>query len=250
MVIEKLHFEVKRRCEKNYTKYWKGLSDAELDALLITASNDYVDLFFSGRNDKKYRVGFEVTQQRLDMLSNLVVGPTPHLNVFSSDATFNVYEFKLNQLQYPYRHFVRGNLEILNCDYLIGLSPEQTVDLNTALSDENRKPSLLWKRAIWQMKRSSDNDGVSIYVYTNGEFTPTKLYLEYVKQPDEVCLGTYNDIPTSNNPTPGLKPKVESDIPENFHEILVRIAVQEYKRMMENVNRVQVEDAHLRDLAS
>jgi hypothetical protein len=236
MIIEELHFELKRRAQLNYTNYWKGMTDLETDSILRSAINDYVEMFAYGRNDKEYKVGFEVTQQRIDMLSTLVVG-MPEQNFitpFTSDTNLGIYQFRFEDLEYDYKHLLRAYLIVKECNYIIDVTLEQTGDLNTVLLDDNRKPSLTWRRAVGQIRKSSDTSKSSLYIYTGNQFTPVGLYLEYIKRPQEVCLGTYSSIPTSTTPNPPLKPKVECDLPEDYHDIMLQIALQIYGRTVEN----------------
>lgn len=250
MIVEELHFKFKQRANKNYTNFNKGASDAEIDSYLNDAVNEYVDMFAFGRNDKKYKVGFEVTTQRIDMLSTLVVGFPDQPLVVPIVHGNDVYEFKFNDLKYPYRHYVRAYLPAKECNYSINVAIEQSGDMNTVLNDLNRKPSLVWRRAVGHIRNSSDNTGSSLYVYTNGEFTPVGLYLEYIKQPAKIALGTYNGIPTTTNPSPGLVSKTECDLPENYHDLLVDIAVQMYGRTLEDVNKVNLFQQRTVDRAS
>jgi hypothetical protein len=254
MIIEELHFELKRRCKKNYTNFWRGLSDAEADQILNAAIQDYVEMFSYGRNDKNFKLGFEVNQQRTDMLATLLVGQPEQaaLTVTSENTELNVYEFDLSNLKYDYRRYVRAKITCEECQGLIGVHVEDSGDLNTVLNDANRKPSLSWRRAVGQIRKSSTGTGgKSLYIYTEGEFTPDKLYLEYIKEPNKVCLGTYSSIPTVDVPEPtNIKPKVECDLPQAYHELMLKIAVQTYGRNLENYNKAQSTKAQILDVSS
>lgn len=250
MVIEQMHFELKRRSQRNYTNFWKGMSSAEADSILNSAINDYVEMFCYGRNDKQYRIGFEVTQQRIDMLSTLFIGAPEQAALVPFTSANNIYEFKLDDLKYDYKHYVRAYVQVSECAPNMSVVIEQSGDLNAVLSDDNRKPSLTWRRLVGQIRKSSDSNGSSLYIYTNGEMTPIGLNLEYIKRPAEICLGTYNDIPTTDNPNPGIKSRVECDLPEDYHDLVVEIAVQIYGGIIENANKFQLAKARVVDVAS
>jgi hypothetical protein len=73
MTTEELHIEFKRRWNKlsnSHNKYW---TDFEIDELLNHASSIYVDIFATGRNPKQYDIGFEITQQMIDMVFYLSI---------------------------------------------------------------------------------------------------------------------------------------------------------------------------------
>ena len=250
MIIEQMHFELKRRAERNYTNFWKGLSDPEADAILNSAINDYVEMFCYGRNNKQYQIGFEVTQQRIDMLSALFIGAPDQSVLTPFSSANNIYEFKLDDLKYDYKHHIRSYALVSECNANMNVTIEQSGDLNTVLSDDNRKPSLIWRRLVGQIRKSSDSDNSSLYIYTNGTCTPIGLNVEYIKKPNEVCLGTYRGIPTTDNPNPAIKPKVECNLSEDYHDLVVEIAVQIYGGIIENSNKFQISKSRIVDVAS
>jgi hypothetical protein len=70
-----------------------------------------------------------------------------------------------------------------------------------------------------------------------------------VKEPDEICLGTYTVAPTVVEPNPILiKPASSTDIDENFHHILVTMAVQEAARIYGDQFQVAVQSNKLTEL--
>ena len=237
MIIEDIHYRVRLKFNKINTNTKKTFNDLELDMVIQSAIDEYIEIFYSGSNPKKYKLGFEVTQQRIDMLSTLVVSQLeqPMLTPASSNADLGLYEFKLSELVHPYRHFLRGNIKVEGCDKLYNLAIEQHDDLNNVLDDHNRIPSTKWLRAIGVMKKDSSTIGnSSIYVYTAGEFIPEGLYIEYLKEAAQVSLGTYTEVPTAENTNPPLKPKVECDLPEVYHSLIVDMTVQELTRILED----------------
>ena len=77
-------------------------------------------------------------------------------------------------------------------------------------------------------------------MYPDGAFVPIKIYLTYIKKPNEICLGTYPSIENKNIPNAPLKTKTDCDLPEEYIDILVAIAVQEVHRRYSNINDLQV----------
>jgi len=73
MTIERLHQEIKFRWNKLNSNHKKDLPGAYLDDALNKATDDFIEIFYSGNNSKEYKFGFEVIQQRIDMLQTLVV---------------------------------------------------------------------------------------------------------------------------------------------------------------------------------
>lgn len=252
MVIEKMQVDFPLLYNKVNSNHKKTFSPAEVDFFLNRGINEYVEIFATGENKKRYKLGFEVTQQRRDMLSTLVVGQPeqPLLLPTNVDTTLNIYEFDYAGLIEPYKHLLRAYVKLKDCDVTYKVALEETDDLSIVLDDSNRGPSKKWKRAIGQTKRSSNPDTESsLYVYTNGEFEIEGVYIEFLKKPAEVALGTYTDVPTLNNPNPGIKAQVNCDLPSDYHDLVIDIAVQEATRVLEDVNRLNLRSDRITGIA-
>lgn len=252
MVIEQMHYDFSLLYNRVNSNHKKTFAPAEIDRFLNRGKDELVEILWSGENAKKYKLGFEVTQQRRDMLSTLFIGQPdqPLITPAQIDNDLNIYEFDLNDLKYKYKHLSRAYVKLKNCNDTIAVSLEETDDLSTVLKDANRSPSLKWRRAVGQIKKSSNpSTETSLYVYTNGEFDIEGLYVEYLKIPTELCLGTYKDLPTLNNPNPSIKPQVNCDLPAQYHDLVIDVAVQEASRILEDVNRLQLRQDRVSNIA-
>ena len=239
MVIEEMHFEFRRKIDKISSNFKKTWSDAEVDNALNNAITEFKEIVYSGNNAKRYKLGFEVTQQRIDMLAPLVQG-FPKEPLLAGTKTGDIYEFNFDLLSKPYDHFIGADAEITGCNFTISIKEEQTGDLRSVLKDSNRKPSLRWRRAPGHIKSNTAGNS-SLFVYTDGLFDIIGLRIDYLRKPVEVCLGTYFPIPTQLDPNPGiLKARVNCDIPQTYHTVIVDIAVQEFTRSLEDINRLQL----------
>ena len=67
-----------------------------------------------------------------------------------------------------------------------------------------------------------------------GEFELEGVYIEYLKLPNKVTIGGYNDI------SGGALVATNSDLPSDYHTLVVDIAVQEASRILEDSNRMQL----------
>ena len=231
--VEQLHYKFKVAYNRLSNSYRKSFSDVEIDEILNTAVFEYVELFYNGSNKNNWNVGFEVTQQRIDMLHTLVKSypEQPSLNLSLNDG---VYWANLNHTAFPFKSFQAAYLTVNDCDFTIIIDLEQHQDLYTARQNTHRKSSLRWKRCIGTIRDKK------LYLYPDGAFVPIKVYLTYIKKPNEVCLGTYPSIENKNIPNAPLKTKTDCDLPEDYIDILVAIAVQEVHRRYSNYNDLQV----------
>jgi len=254
MDIRRMHWEFKERINKLDSSHKKDLSDVEIDAILNDMQHAYIEIFYSGNNYKKYKIGFEVTQQRIDMLSTVVIGQPEQSLILpsTSDLNLNIYEFDFNDLKYKYKHLLRAYYIDPSCG-LFEIKIEQHDDINKVITDEFRGPSLVWKRLIGNIKSSSNvSTESSLYIYTNGVIDISGgIYIEYIKQPQDVFLGTYDSFEyvnciddggtncelqynvSSGSPTG----TISSELPQDYHTLLIDLAVQEYARRLEDVNR-------------
>ena len=242
MNIKYLHYEIKRRWNELDSNVHPDLPPAQLDHTINSCVEDFIEIFYSGRNGKQYNLGFEVTQQRIDMLSNLVVGEPLQPPVTPKVITENkLYEVPLTSeyLIKPYQHMVRVFIDS-DCGY-INVKPEQHDDLNHVLNNPMRKPSSTWKRAVAATRASSEGDSSSLYVYT--DFGVNEIQLEYIRQPKPAFFGgydSYNYINGDETADNINTPPRTVDLPEQYHNLFVDMVVQELSRIYVEGDKFQL----------
>lgn len=228
MDISRIHYETKFRFNKLNSNHKGDLFPEQIDDAINKVSDDYVEIFYSGNATKEYKLGFEVTQQRVDMLSSLVV---PEKSISPTLVRTNVYKVALNNLTPKYRHFLRGWVIPTGCDS-IPITIVRHNDLDKKLIDLNQKPSLAWNRCLAVFK----NDG--LYLYT--DYAITSVVIEYLTNPVKVFSGGYDSLEYINGDTSAYKvadPKVQSNLPEQYHDLLVDMIVQYLARTLEDTNK-------------
>ena len=219
MKIEKLHWATRFEWDKLNNAHKRYLTDPEVDRVLNIAINDYVHMFVHGTNPQKYRLGFEVNQQRVDMLQTLVNNQNS-LSVL--DTNNGTYEFDLKILVPSYYSYLPSECIVKNC------TPKFTIELEThlnTLGGYHVKPSKLWQRVIGRIR------GNKLVLHTNEEFEITSLNLTYISKPNEVCLGTYPELTDLSGTN---KQKVECNLPDDYHNLVVTMAVQNLQRIFES----------------
>lgn len=239
MTIDRLRFEIKLRWNALNSNQKQDFPDAYLDDIINNSIEDYVEMFYTGTNPKKFNIGFEVTQQRIDMLSTLVV---PFKAATGVLVQTNIYKVDLGVLNPDYRHFLRGSVIAVSCDNKrIPIEIVRHNDIDKKLLDENTKPSLKWLRALGTFKQ--EGDGTALYIYTDSNFTATSVELEYLRNPVKVYSGGYDTLEflfgDLTKPKIG-DPKIECDLPENYHNILVDIAIQNISRIFRDPNMLEL----------
>ncbi len=223
MTIDRIHQEIKNRWNKLNSNHKPDFSPAYLDDCVNKAQEDYVDIFYSGNNSKQYKFGFEVTQQRIDMLQGLVKSYSGAVTVSGTNY------YTLLSVVPAYRYFVRGSLLVTGCTERVPLTIVRLNDLDFKLKDENTKPSKKWNRALSNIADSRINfyaDGIS-----------TNVELQYIKDPVKVFSGGYDSLEFSFGDLSAYDatdPKVTSEIDPSFHDILVDMTVQYIARIFED----------------
>ena len=228
MTIEELHWNLELEYDKLSNSHHGRLTDPEKDRILNIAIHDYVEMFLHGTNPKKYNVGFEVNQQRIDMLDTLVVSYPEQPLLTITQVVTDIYSVDFSNTILTYKSYQSASMTVDNCPDDIGITVEQHGDLNTVLNDFHRSPSKKWKRGVGTIRNNI------LYIYTKGEYIPKGLKLTFIKKPAEVILGTYAALPTPDEPNPTiLLTKTECDLPSEYHDLVILLAVQNLQRIYE-----------------
>lgn len=234
--VERIHHEFKLHYNKLNSNHKKDFPVAYIDDIANRALFEYVDIFSTGTNAKKFKIGFEVTQQRTDMLGDLVVSQLTIIptSINTDHPDYDVYEYKVNK---DYHAFVRGNIKT-NCG-TFSFSPKQHDDINSLLKGYHTKPSVTWKRFPTLIKKTSNAESKSFYIYVPNGISLEQLQMDYIKKPRKVFSGGYNtleyisgDSLAYNTQTP---PK-NSDIPEDYLHVLIDIMVDIVSRILNDPN--------------
>lgn len=240
MTIERLHQEVKFRWNKMNSNHKKDWPSAFIDDAINKASDDFVEIFYSGNLTKEYRFGFEVTQSRIDMLQTLVPTNTDG-SILSYPATLisaGQYKVDLSTFNPKYRHFLRAHVVPIECPTkIIPISIVRLNDLDTKLADSNTRPSLVWNRCLGSIKNSL------LKLYTK-DYTINSVKIEYLTNPRKVFYGGYNSLEFEKGDTNAYKigdPQVTSNLPEQYHDLLVDMTVQYLARTLEDSNKLNLQ---------
>ena len=237
MTIERIHQEINFRWNKLNSNHKKGFPAAYLDDAINKASEDYVEIFYSGNNSKQYKFGFEVTQQRIDLLQSLIVPETAY-----TVTTINPEQFSLDlsTLEPKYRHFLRAYIIPTECpDKIIPVTITRLNDLDVKLVDHNTQPSLLWNRCLGSIKANS------LRLYTKG-YAVQNCYLEYLADPVKVFSGGYDSLEFIHGDAFAYRsssPKVTSNL--SNHDILIDMTVQYIAATLEDVNKFQLQEKQI-----
>ena len=236
MVISRMHYEIKVGYNKLNSNHKPDLLPAQIDDVINKASDDYVEIFYSGNNSKEYKLGFEVTQQRIDMLQTLIV-PLTNYAAVSIDTDPERYGVDLTMFDPTYRHFLRAYVIPVECSTKhIPVTITRLNDLDVKLRDRNTQPSLSWNRCLGSIKNNT------LELYTK-DYTITEVQIEYLRNPVKVFSSGYDSLEfdITGEGYESTDPQVTSDLPEQYHDLLVDMVVQYIAATLEDNNKFQLQ---------
>ena len=143
-------------------------------------------------NNQK-RAGFETSQKRIDDLGNLVVKFPNQPSITPTEVSAGILEINLNSTLLPYLFLLNAWVDVEVSEGCLKKTPLKFVqhdDYTETFRDPFNKDSLEF--IPYNIGRNSTNNGQSIYIYSTQEIP--NVYIEYIKVPSKVSLGTYTYI--------------------------------------------------------
>jgi len=138
-----------------------------------------------------------------------------------------------------YRQFLRAYVIPVECPTKqIPVTIIRLNDLDTKLVDANTRPSLKWNRCLGSIK---DN---KLILYTR-DYTISDCKIEYLTNPTKVFSGSYDSLEFITGDTSAyqsISPTVTSNLPEQYHDLLVDMTVQYLAAVLEDVNKFQLQE--------
>jgi hypothetical protein len=227
MTIQEAHYDFKMKMDKVDSLSKPDLNDAEIDWLL----NEAQLLFLAQRvgTNNLYKMGFEVNAKRIEDISTLVIKYPLQPAIIPNNLGDFIYEVNLHTLEYNVYQVIAAwaKAQVQDCpDIDVALKHIQHDDYRDSLKDPFNKPSSQF--FPYNYGRATTNpDHRSIFIY--GSDKPiTEVYLEYIKVPRRVSLGTYEYIDGV------IYPPQTFEFPESRHTQIVDIAVFLASTIVEN----------------
>lgn len=163
----------------------------------------------------------------------LVEKPEDHkLNPVLSNKTINRWKVFTEDITPSYMYYVDSYMiaDKEGCkDRVVWVNHDlvQHGSINILLNNSNYKPSFEYQETF------CDETNGEIGVYTDGTFTPTALYLSYIRYPKNVSTG---DIEGFDGETAAIQ---HSEFPEHLEDELLDIIAQDIAQYTENPSAYQ-----------
>lgn len=233
MTIQELHYAFKIGKDRIDTLANQDFNTAEIDWLLNEAQLVFIKSRFSNWNNK--RSGFESNTKRVADLSAVTI-KYPLQPAVTPTLDSGVYEVDLTSLDYSFMFYIAGKVDLVDtndCSTQVPLKFLQHDDYLTALRDPFNNASLEF--VPFNFGRSSSGSGTSMYIYP-GDYTIPSVYIEYIKYPSRVSLGTYTYIDGVTYPPTTL------ELSDLVHQEVVDLACQIAGLYTENPEYIQLKN--------
>lgn len=257
MNIFEMHYDFDVKIDKVNSLQKRSFNQAQKDWLLHEAHWVFLKRNYGLVNPT--REGFEVTEHRIQDLKNLhIKSPGAQAALVPTQVSVGYLEVNLGDL--TFEHFVttrlRAKISQGNCSKIVSVSVTQTDDLNDSLIDPFNQPSWKNETVLAVYGRSTtprvsiyNPEGTgSVYLYTDGTFNVDEVYIDYIKHPNRVWIGTYDltdnlrpkDISNNYVYQSGVDAPVSSDLNVHTHPEIVDIAVALASEMIEDPNLIRL----------
>lgn len=178
-------------------------------------------------------LGFDSFKKRYEDLEILVEPQSEHpLTLTEEDTKLNRWSADLSLLSPDYMfyvdsYFIASKGGCKNKIIYVNKDLVKHADIITLLVNTNYKPSFEYEESfcsIGEMKLS---------IYTDGTFTPDKIYVSYIRYPRRIDYPGYIKFDGS------ASTRVDSELPEYLEDELLNLTVQELAMDTENNPAVQ-----------
>lgn len=222
--VDQLIYKSRQRQNKLATNDHQEIPDQDL---ILIINEGQIKLV------KQKKKAGEKDSKHIADIQFLVEKPEDHkLKPEVSNETTNRWKVSTKDISPSYMYYVDAYIlaDKEGCkDRVVWVNPDlvQHGSINLLLNNSNYKPSFEYQETF------SDETNGELGVYTDGTFTPTALYLSYIRYPKNVSTG---DIGMFDGEIPELQ---HSEFPEHLEDELLDIIAQDIAQYTENPSAYQ-----------
>lgn len=181
--------------------------------------------------NNNYSIGYDGSRKRYEDLQSLVI-PHKKLELINNKTLNNRWSTKNTILELTPKYFIYSDVYITatkeNCkDRVLQVNISKHSDLPILLNNTNYTPSFEYQETLGTISENK------FEVYTDGSFTPTALYLSYIKYPQKIDIEGYVDFDGKDSKTQ------DSELPDYLEDELLDLIVTELGMSTENSNAVK-----------
>lgn len=154
----------------------------------------------------------------------------PKLNEWAADLSLLLPEYMF----YIDSYFLASKRTCENKIIYVNKDLVKHSDVITLLTNTNYRPSFEYEESFCTIS------GFKLNVYTDGTFTPTLIYVSYVRYPQQIDYPGYVKFDGTNSA------HSNSELPEYLEDELLNLAIQELAMDTENTPAVQYTQERIR----
>lgn len=231
--VKELLYDIDLKLNKVGSNEHQGI---ELENKLIALNDAHISLITTKFSDNNiYKMGIDAFQKRYNDLE-ILIQKDKYLILKNDNNPLKSYSADLNTLLPEYMLGLPGSEYIVadkgSCkNNPLTITQIKHGDINTVLKNSNSSPSFEYQEIPGVIS------GHTIQIFTDGTFTPTKLYLWYVRYPKKVDFIGYTHFDGKASSI------VNSELPYYLKEELTDLAVKNLAMETENqsaVNAAQI----------
>lgn len=235
--VESFLYEIDQKLNNLASNFHQQISEEDK----ILAINEAIIILIKQKLDttNNHKIGLDGSKKRYEDLEKLIEDPIDHpLDLVLSDPYLNKYTADLTSISPSYMFYVDSFMvadkgKCLNKVIYINNNLAKHSDITTLINNNNYKPSFEYQETF--NVSSSDE----LWYFTDGTFTPKKIYLSYIRYPQFVCTAgfTFPDGTVIQN-------KQDCELKQYLKDEILNIAVANLAMYTQNQSAVQ--DAQLR----
>jgi len=237
--VDSLLYKIDQKLNKLSTNEHQQIQLEDKILALNEAQIKLIKIKFDGQNSS-LGLGLDGDKKRYEDLQKLIENYSDHeLDLTEVDKKLNQWSADLTSLTPAYMFYVdcyitadKGKCK----DRIIYLNRDLTkhADLSVLLNNSNYKPSFEYQETFNYI--ASD----SISIFTDGTFTPKKLYISYMRYPKWIDKEGYVKLDGSDSITQNCELK------SYLEDELVDLAVQNLAMYTENISATQLAEYRIK----
>lgn len=239
ILAEKLSYGLDQKLNKLSTNEHQQIPVEDKVIALNSAQIKLVKQKVDGNN--LYKIGLDGFKKRYQDLQFLLENSENHpLNVILSDVYLNRYIAPVDTITPKFMFYIDSYMiaEKEECKDRVLYSNADLVkhtDLTTLLLNTNYKPSFEYQEIIVDI--ASDE----LHYYTDGTFTPKKVYLTYMRYPKEIDLAGYVKFDGTDSSN------VDCELEDYLEDEILDLAVESLAMYTENQSAVVNAEKRIKD---
>lgn len=185
-------------------------------------------------------LGLDSFKKRYEDLEVLIESQSDHpLKLVEMDKVLNRWSADLSLLSPEYMfyidsYFIASKGKCIDKVIYVNKDLVKHSDVITLLINSNYKPSFEYEESFCSISE------LQLSIYTDGTFTPDKIYVSYVRYPQKIDYPGYVKFDGTSST------KVDSELPEYLEDELLNLTVQELAMSTENNPAVQYTQERIR----